>query len=92
MTDTQQGDAGGAGQLLGVPDLQEAPGRAPSTGHPKVPAAGSPGGQLPSHPLLSLSADDVPPPPAPFAHRIVTLRSANVSSQFNLSSKEILGG
>ncbi|NXQ93803.1 MYLK2 kinase, partial [Sagittarius serpentarius] len=36
--------------------------------------------------------DDVPPPPAPFAHRIVTLRSANVSSQFNLSSKEILGG
>ncbi|NXK48757.1 MYLK2 kinase, partial [Chauna torquata] len=36
--------------------------------------------------------DDVPPPPAPFAHRIVTLRSANVSSLFSLSSKEILGG
>ncbi|NWU58490.1 MYLK2 kinase, partial [Dromas ardeola] len=36
--------------------------------------------------------DDVPPPPAPFAHRIVTLRSASVSSQYNLSSKEILGG
>ncbi|XP_071615800.1 myosin light chain kinase 2, skeletal/cardiac muscle [Heliangelus exortis] len=36
--------------------------------------------------------DDVPPPPAPFAHRIVTLRSASVTSQFNLSSKEILGG
>ncbi|NXS76658.1 MYLK2 kinase, partial [Pandion haliaetus] len=36
--------------------------------------------------------DDVPPPPAPFAHRIVTLRSGSVSSQFNLSSKEILGG
>ncbi|NXW02916.1 MYLK2 kinase, partial [Fregetta grallaria] len=36
--------------------------------------------------------DDVPPPPAPFAHRVVTLRSASVSSQFNLSSKEILGG
>ncbi|NXX85419.1 MYLK2 kinase, partial [Urocolius indicus] len=33
-----------------------------------------------------------PPPPAPFAHRIVTLRSASVSSHFNLSSKEILGG
>lgn len=64
----------------------------PAWGTPGVPAAGSPGGQLPSHPLLSLSADDVPPPPAPFAHRIVTLRSANVSSQFNLSSKEILGG
>ncbi|KAM6248639.1 myosin light chain kinase 2, skeletal/cardiac muscle [Porphyrio hochstetteri] len=36
--------------------------------------------------------DDVPPPPAPFEHRIVTLRSASVSSQFNLSSKDILGG
>ncbi|KFW71555.1 Myosin light chain kinase 2, skeletal/cardiac muscle, partial [Pygoscelis adeliae] len=36
--------------------------------------------------------DDVPPPPAPFAHRIVTLRSASVSSQFNLRAKEILGG
>ncbi|NXH47271.1 MYLK2 kinase, partial [Dicaeum eximium] len=36
--------------------------------------------------------DDVPPPPAPFAHRIVTLRSASVSSQFSLSSKDILGG
>uniref|UniRef100_A0A8D2M800 Myosin light chain kinase 2, skeletal/cardiac muscle n=1 Tax=Zonotrichia albicollis TaxID=44394 RepID=A0A8D2M800_ZONAL len=48
--------------------------------------------QIPcSAPPLSL-ADDVPPPPAPFAHRIVTLRSASVSSQFSLSSKEILGG
>ncbi|NWI04823.1 MYLK2 kinase, partial [Tichodroma muraria] len=36
--------------------------------------------------------DDVPPPPAPFAHRIVTLRSASVSSQFSLNSKDILGG
>ncbi|XP_009992299.1 PREDICTED: myosin light chain kinase 2, skeletal/cardiac muscle [Chaetura pelagica] len=36
--------------------------------------------------------NDVPPPPAPFAHRVVTLRSDSVSSQFNLSSKEILGG
>ncbi|NXN88753.1 MYLK2 kinase, partial [Bombycilla garrulus] len=36
--------------------------------------------------------DDVPPPPAPFAHRTVTLRSANVSSQFSLNSKNILGG
>ncbi|NWX80409.1 MYLK2 kinase, partial [Alca torda] len=31
-------------------------------------------------------------PPAPFAHRIITLRSASISSQYNLSSKEILGG
>ncbi|NXC85883.1 MYLK2 kinase, partial [Cercotrichas coryphoeus] len=36
--------------------------------------------------------DDVPPPPAPFAHRTVTLHSADVSSQFSLSSKDILGG
>ncbi|NWV37625.1 MYLK2 kinase, partial [Grantiella picta] len=36
--------------------------------------------------------DDVPPPPAPFAHRIVTLHSASVSSQYSLSSKDILGG
>ncbi|NXB37141.1 MYLK2 kinase, partial [Eulacestoma nigropectus] len=36
--------------------------------------------------------DDVPPPPAPFAHRTVTLRSASVSSQFSLNSKNILGG
>ncbi|NWQ82857.1 MYLK2 kinase, partial [Columbina picui] len=36
--------------------------------------------------------DDVPPPPAPFAHRVVTLRSTSVSSQYDLSSKDILGG
>ncbi|NXF12419.1 MYLK2 kinase, partial [Smithornis capensis] len=36
--------------------------------------------------------DDVPPPPAPFAHRTVTLHSASVSSQFSLNSKDILGG
>ncbi|NXY59321.1 MYLK2 kinase, partial [Callaeas wilsoni] len=36
--------------------------------------------------------DDMPPPPAPFAHRTVTLRSASVSSQFSLNSKDILGG
>ncbi|NXC46167.1 MYLK2 kinase, partial [Penelope pileata] len=36
--------------------------------------------------------DDVPPPPAPFAHRIVTLHTASISSQYNLSSKDILGG
>uniref|UniRef100_A0A8C3U442 Myosin light chain kinase 2, skeletal/cardiac muscle n=1 Tax=Catharus ustulatus TaxID=91951 RepID=A0A8C3U442_CATUS len=48
--------------------------------------------RFPSHLTLCLWADDVPPPPAPFAHRTVTLRSANVSSQFSLSSKDILGG
>ncbi|NXA86172.1 MYLK2 kinase, partial [Melanocharis versteri] len=36
--------------------------------------------------------DDLPPPPAPFPHRTVTLHSASVSSQFSLNSKDILGG
>ncbi|NXM36430.1 MYLK2 kinase, partial [Oxyruncus cristatus] len=36
--------------------------------------------------------DDVPPPPAPFAHRTVTLHSGSISSQFSLNSKDILGG
>uniref|UniRef100_A0A8D0PUG0 Myosin light chain kinase 2, skeletal/cardiac muscle n=1 Tax=Sus scrofa TaxID=9823 RepID=A0A8D0PUG0_PIG len=36
--------------------------------------------------------DDCPPPPAPFPHRIVELRSGNVNSQFSLNSKEALGG
>ncbi|NWV18143.1 MYLK2 kinase, partial [Origma solitaria] len=41
---------------------------------------------------FEILADDIPPPPAPFAHRTVTLRSASVSSQFSLNSKDILGG
>ncbi|XP_032461963.1 LOW QUALITY PROTEIN: myosin light chain kinase 2, skeletal/cardiac muscle [Phocoena sinus] len=36
--------------------------------------------------------DDCPPPPAPFPHRIVELRTGNISSQFSLNSKEALGG
>lgn len=48
--------------------------------------------RFPSHLILCLWADDVPPPPAPFPHRTVTLRSASVSSQFSLNSKDILGG
>ncbi|XP_039240850.1 myosin light chain kinase 2, skeletal/cardiac muscle [Pipra filicauda] len=36
--------------------------------------------------------DDVPPPPAPFEHRTVTLHSGSISSQFSLNSKDILGG
>lgn len=48
--------------------------------------------RFPSDLTLCLWADDVPPPPAPFAHRTVTLRSASVSSQFTLDSKDILGG
>ncbi|KAM6164440.1 myosin light chain kinase 2, skeletal/cardiac muscle [Rhynchocyon petersi] len=36
--------------------------------------------------------DDCPPPPAPFPHRIVELRTGNVSSEFSINSKEALGG
>ncbi|XP_022448668.1 myosin light chain kinase 2, skeletal/cardiac muscle [Delphinapterus leucas] len=36
--------------------------------------------------------DDCPPPPAPFPHRIVELRTGNINSQFSLNSKEALGG
>ncbi|XP_045430196.1 myosin light chain kinase 2, skeletal/cardiac muscle isoform X2 [Pipistrellus kuhlii] len=36
--------------------------------------------------------DDCPPPPAPFPHRIVELRTGNVNSQFSMNSKETLGG
>ncbi|XP_055977527.1 myosin light chain kinase 2, skeletal/cardiac muscle-like [Sorex fumeus] len=36
--------------------------------------------------------DDCPPPPAPFPHRIVELRSGSVSSEFSMNSKEALGG
>nr|P20689.2 RecName: Full=Myosin light chain kinase 2, skeletal/cardiac muscle; Short=MLCK2 [Rattus norvegicus] len=36
--------------------------------------------------------DDCPPPPAPFPHRIVELRTGNVSSEFSMNSKEALGG
>nr|XP_053783412.1 myosin light chain kinase 2, skeletal/cardiac muscle [Desmodus rotundus] len=36
--------------------------------------------------------DDCPPPPAPFPHRIVELRTGNVNSQFIMNSKEALGG
>ncbi|XP_074067946.1 myosin light chain kinase 2, skeletal/cardiac muscle isoform X2 [Macrotis lagotis] len=36
--------------------------------------------------------DDCPPPPAPFPHRIVELRTANVSSEFAINSQHQLGG
>ncbi|XP_045689663.1 myosin light chain kinase 2, skeletal/cardiac muscle [Phyllostomus hastatus] len=36
--------------------------------------------------------DDCPPPPAPFPHRIVELRTGNVNSQFTMNSKDALGG
>ncbi|KAJ7413405.1 myosin light chain kinase 2 [Willisornis vidua] len=76
-----------------------------ATGQPPDPTrvANQPGpeGQPPPSPYLTPDfgkedpfeiLDDVPPPPAPFAHRTVTLHSASVSSQFSLNSKDILGG
>uniref|UniRef100_A0A8C8SBA7 Myosin light chain kinase 2, skeletal/cardiac muscle n=1 Tax=Pelusios castaneus TaxID=367368 RepID=A0A8C8SBA7_9SAUR len=43
-------------------------------------------------PTCRVSTDDTPPPPAPFAHRIVSLKSGNVSSMFCINTKETLGG
>lgn len=42
--------------------------------------------------MYLVSADDIPPPPAPFAHRIVSLKSGTVNSMFNINTKEMLGG
>ncbi|KAM4030297.1 myosin light chain kinase 2, skeletal/cardiac muscle isoform 3-T4 [Anomaloglossus baeobatrachus] len=36
--------------------------------------------------------DDCPPPPAPFPHRMVTLRTGNVTDLYDLNMDEILGG
>uniref|UniRef100_A0A8B9FMC3 Myosin light chain kinase 2, skeletal/cardiac muscle n=1 Tax=Amazona collaria TaxID=241587 RepID=A0A8B9FMC3_9PSIT len=81
------------GQPPGPPGAEEQPGPA---GQPSSTEA-----EPPPSPYLTPDfgkedpfeiLDDVPPPPAPFTHRIVTLRAASISSQFNLSSKDILGG
>ncbi|XP_077316596.1 myosin light chain kinase 2, skeletal/cardiac muscle [Lithobates pipiens] len=36
--------------------------------------------------------DDCPPPPAPFAHRFVSLRTENMSDLYDLNMGDILGG
>ncbi|XP_006860770.1 PREDICTED: myosin light chain kinase 2, skeletal/cardiac muscle [Chrysochloris asiatica] len=36
--------------------------------------------------------DDCPPPPAPFPHRIVELKTGNVNREFSINSKDALGG
>ncbi|XP_056403912.1 myosin light chain kinase 2, skeletal/cardiac muscle [Hyla sarda] len=36
--------------------------------------------------------DDCPPPPAPFPHHMVTLRTGNVTDLYDLNMDEILGG
>uniref|UniRef100_A0A8B9DB03 Myosin light chain kinase 2, skeletal/cardiac muscle n=1 Tax=Anser cygnoides TaxID=8845 RepID=A0A8B9DB03_ANSCY len=91
---------GAAGQPQPQP-ASEPPGDAEQPGPGAAGQPSSTEGEPPPSPYLTPDfgkedpfeiLDDVPPPPAPFAHRIVTLRSANVSSQFSLSSKEILGG
>ncbi|XP_062445548.1 myosin light chain kinase 2, skeletal/cardiac muscle [Rhea pennata] len=88
-------DASPAGAPASAPGGAEEPGPEPQGQLP------SPEAEPPPSPYLTPDfgkedpfeiLDDVPPPPAPFAHRIVTLRSANVSTQFNLSTKDILGG
>ncbi|NWR78793.1 MYLK2 kinase, partial [Centropus unirufus] len=85
------GGSPGTPQERTVPGATEPPGGQPAPGE----------AELPPSPYLTPDfgkedpfeiLDDVPPPPAPFAHRIVTLRAGSVSSQFNLSSKDILGG
>uniref|UniRef100_A0A8C0FLU5 Myosin light chain kinase 2 n=1 Tax=Bubo bubo TaxID=30461 RepID=A0A8C0FLU5_BUBBB len=74
-------------KVPGAVKAQDGGKKAAKVESPPAAAEAGPGGSDPP-----LRADDVPPPPAPFTHRIVTLHSASVSSQFNLSSKEILGG
>nr|XP_056699938.1 myosin light chain kinase 2, skeletal/cardiac muscle [Euleptes europaea] len=63
--------------------------------------AGSPAGEAPSSPYLTpdfgkedpfLVLDDTPPPPAPFTHRIVTLRTAEFKDTYSINTKETLGG
>ncbi|XP_054836161.1 myosin light chain kinase 2, skeletal/cardiac muscle [Eublepharis macularius] len=39
-----------------------------------------------------LVLDDTPPPPAPFTHRIVQLRTADFKEIFSVNTKETLGG
>ncbi|NWR56909.1 MYLK2 kinase, partial [Bucorvus abyssinicus] len=101
-------EPGPALSALGVLQTSETPGTPQERTLPGAMGQPGPGGQPssmeaepPPSPYLTPDfgkedpfeiLDDVPPPPAPFMHRIVTLRSGNISSQFNFDSKEILGG
>ncbi|XP_066482019.1 myosin light chain kinase 2, skeletal/cardiac muscle [Tiliqua scincoides] len=40
----------------------------------------------------SLILDDTPPPPAPFTHRIIQLRTGDFKDSFSINTKEMLGG
>ncbi|XP_037377097.1 myosin light chain kinase 2, skeletal/cardiac muscle [Talpa occidentalis] len=92
---------GGKTTLAGSP--KEAGEKAPSqAGQPKVQGDTSTGMERPElgralcPPAREEDCfqilDDCPPPPAPFPHRIVELRTGNVNSEFSMNSKEALGG
>ncbi|KAM3839368.1 myosin light chain kinase 2, skeletal/cardiac muscle isoform 1-T3 [Vipera latastei] len=75
----------------------EAAGVSPSPGSEETASSAEPG----SSPYLtpdfgkedpSLILDDTPPPPAPFTHRIVTLRTGDFKDIYKLNTKEVLGG
>ncbi|KAK9404997.1 MYLK3: Myosin light chain kinase 3 [Crotalus adamanteus] len=75
----------------------EAAGVSPSPGSEDTASSAEPG----SSPYLtpdfgkedpSLILDDTPPPPAPFTHRIVTLRTGDFKDTYKLNTKEVLGG
>uniref|UniRef100_A0A6I8N8L6 Myosin light chain kinase 2, skeletal/cardiac muscle n=1 Tax=Ornithorhynchus anatinus TaxID=9258 RepID=A0A6I8N8L6_ORNAN len=60
---------------------------------PAVPPVTTGGrGGFPRDVTVSAPSDDCPPPPAPFAHRQVSLTAANASSQYSINTKEALGG
>ncbi|NXE88688.1 MYLK2 kinase, partial [Menura novaehollandiae] len=71
---------------------QPGPGEQPSSMEAKPPPSPYLTPDFGKEDPFEILADDIPPPPAPFAHRTVTLRSASISSQFSLNSKDILGG
>ncbi|KAM4604511.1 myosin light chain kinase 2, skeletal/cardiac muscle, partial [Discoglossus pictus] len=54
--------------------------------------------QVPQSPVVIIGEDvfqvidDCPPPPAPFPHRLVTLRTGNVTDLYDLKTEEALGG
>nr|XP_020663492.1 myosin light chain kinase 2, skeletal/cardiac muscle [Pogona vitticeps]XP_020663494.1 myosin light chain kinase 2, skeletal/cardiac muscle [Pogona vitticeps]XP_020663495.1 myosin light chain kinase 2, skeletal/cardiac muscle [Pogona vitticeps]XP_020663496.1 myosin light chain kinase 2, skeletal/cardiac muscle [Pogona vitticeps] len=71
----------------------EAPASPADQGAPPVP-------ESPSSPYLTanfgkedpLILDDTPPPPAPFPHRIVKLRTGEFKDVYSINTKQMLGG
>ncbi|KAJ6655902.1 hypothetical protein lerEdw1_004672, partial [Lerista edwardsae] len=62
---------------------------------------GAPPVEAPTSPYLtadfgkedpSLILDDTPPPPAPFTHRIIKLRTGDFKDTYSINTKEMLGG